>query len=103
MNSTKKKLPALALLLDECRGTHIPKDFVTGFDLTQFSGISAYDIETCSNLDNDGYWDAWNDILDNAVVIKTGHRLYQDGALWAINYDEITDQEYKDFFGEEKS
>jgi len=100
--TTKEKLPALALLLDECRGTYIPRDFVTEFYLDQWSGISEDDIETCKDPESDGYWDAWNDILDNAVHIESGNRLYQDGSLWAINYERISKQQYKEFFGEDK-
>lgn len=101
--NTQTKLPPLALLLDDCRGTYIPRDFVTNFDLTQWDGIDSDDIAICKDINHEYYWDAWQNILDNAIFINGGHRLYQDGALWAINYDTINKQEYKEFFGEDKN
>ncbi|KAJ3628692.1 hypothetical protein Zmor_003970 [Zophobas morio] len=42
--------------------------------------------------DNDEYWDAWNAMLDRAIFKLEGGTwpLYQDGDLWAVNWDWMT-------------
>jgi hypothetical protein len=92
---------SITLLLDDCRGIYIPRDFAN-FDLTDWDGIDPDDIEICKQPDHEYYWDAWQNILDHAKHKKHGHSLYQDGSLWAVNYDTITDDEYKEFFGEDR-
>lgn len=47
----------------------------------------------------DGYWDAWETVLSTAQYVEGLHvwRLYQDGDLWAICYDLMTDEEKHNF------
>lgn len=42
--------------------------------------------------DNEDYWDAWSAMLDRAILKLEGGtwRLYQDGDLWAVNWDRMT-------------
>lgn len=94
------KLNNVELLLSDARGIYIPRDFIQGFDLTKWKGIPEYTIKTLNNPDNDGYWDAWNDVLSYAEYIHDDGRvftLYQDGDLWAICYDSMTDEEKSNF------
>ena len=88
------------LLLSDARGIYIPRDFVQGFDLTKWQGISESDAETCADPDNEWYWDSWECILNNAKYIHDDGRvftLWQEGDLWAICYDSMTDEEKKNF------
>lgn len=89
----------IELLLDECRGRFIPRDFVNGFKISDvrvpeggpvpnvWYGVGVADIEHCSDYDSEWYWHAWDDILNNAwLVDENGIRwtLYQDGSLFVV-------------------
>lgn len=99
-----RKPDAVNLLLSDARGTYIPRDFVQGFDLTQWEGIKAGDAMICENPDHEWYWDAWQAILDNAVFTDPDgnkYHLYQDGDLWALCYERMTAEERANFGMEE--
>ena len=94
----------ISLLLSDARGIYIPRDFVEGFDLTKWQGITPEDAETLKNPDDEWYWEAWQNVLNSARYTHTDGRvfsLYQDGDLWAICYDKMTDEEKKNFGFEE--
>jgi hypothetical protein len=95
---------SMMLLLSDNRGTYIPRDFVTEFDLSQFEGIKPGDAMICANPEHDYYWDAWQAILDDATLTQDGYtyHLHQDGDLWAICPELMSNEEYADFFGEMK-
>lgn len=93
-------MDAINLLLSDNRGIYIPRDFVTDFDLTKFHGISSEDIETCKNPDDDWYWEAWDSILNNASYTDdegNEYTLHQDGDLWLICFELMTDEEKQNF------
>lgn len=50
--------------------------------------IDASDLAACQDgPDNNGYWEAWNNILNNAEHTDSQGvvwRLYQDGDLWEV-------------------
>ncbi len=95
----------IQLLLSDARGIYIPRDFVQGFDLEKWHiDAENWAAETCNDPDNEHYWDAWDQVLNNAYFIDNGKKytLYQDGDLFAIAYDDLSDSEYLDFFGEER-
>lgn len=89
---------AVEILLSDTRGIYIPRDFVESFDQIAW-GIEDgdEDWETCKDPDSEWYWDAWDSILDKAKHQTTGHTLYQDGDLFALNVDEMTWEELKSF------
>ena len=94
------KLDNVAILLSDARGIYIPRDFVQGFDLTRWEGISDSDIETLQKPENDFYWEAWESVLSNAKFKADDGRvfsLWQDGDLFAICYEEMTDEEKHNF------
>lgn len=97
--AVKNSLPAVALLLDSARGTYIPRDFVQTFDLTKWKGIFTSDVGFCSNPDDEWYWESWERVLNNAEFHENGNvwRLYQDGNLWAICYELMSDEEKRNF------
>lgn len=90
----------LALLLDDCRGIHIPavfaRDFV--FGPGHWQGVEDKDLAVLKDgPDHEWYWEAWEDVLRHAYFIASekvaremgvpvGSRitLEQDGALWAV-------------------
>lgn len=105
MNTNSKPLPnAVALLLDSARGIYIPQAFA---DFEGWKGISD-DMRECLKAgphdERDLYWDVWSSVLDNATWEQGGHtwRLYQDGDLWALCAELMTDEEKRNFgFDEE--
>ena len=94
---------AIELLLSDARGVYIPRDFVEGFDVTRWGlDPDSWEVQTCADPDSEGYWDAWIQILDRAQWEKhekDGNvwRLHQDGDLWAICYELMTDEEKSNF------
>lgn len=95
----KRTLPAVALLLDSARGTYIPQNFVTGFDLSRWSNIDPEDIEILKDHENELYWEAWQNVLDKASFTENSHtwHLMQDGDLWAYCFELMTDEEKLNF------
>jgi len=90
----------IQLLLSDARGIFIPRDFTQTCKIDKFTGISEDDIKECSDPDNEGYWDAWTKILDNAKYTHDDGRvftLHQDGDLWLICVDKLTPEERKNF------
>lgn len=88
----------IELLLDDARGIYIPQAFYEGFDFGEW-GLNVSDYTELSSPDNEGYWDAWDELLQNAEhhVKPTeneefGHtwRLEQDGCLFAVRDDHET-------------
>ncbi len=51
---------------------------------------------------DDLYWDTWERVLNNAYLIEGEYRftLHQDGDLWAICPELMTELEKLYFFGE---
>lgn len=92
-------------LLSDSRGMYIPRDFVEEFDLTKFAGINPDDVAILHDPDHEWYWDAWDNVLQYATHTDAqGHKwhLWQDGDLWMICDALMTDEEYLNFFGEER-
>lgn len=92
------KLGAVELLLSDNRGRYIPRDFALAYT-DGWTGVSDEDREALQDADGESYWDTWNDVLDHAEYItpEGTWRLYQDGDLWAINIDQMTNEEKRNF------
>lgn len=56
-----------------------------------------------NSLSDDGYWDAWNDVLNNYSVQEGEHTwtLHQDGDLFLVCPEKMTDREFGDFYEDE--
>jgi hypothetical protein len=95
------KLDAVECLLSDARGQYIPRDFVANFDMAEWGvDLESWEANTCAaGPEEDGYWDAWMQILDNAEYKKDGNVwvLHQDGDLWAVCYELMTDEEKRNF------
>lgn len=94
------KLDNVEILLSDARGIYIPRDFVQGFDLTKWYGINESDVEILQDPDNEFYWEAWESVLNNAKFKSDDGRvfsLWQDGDLFAICYEMMTDEEKHNF------
>lgn len=103
MDTNKKTLSNIELLLSAARGIYIPRDFIEGFNINDWN-IDPSDAADCIDPHGEDYWEAWENILNNARYTASDGRvysLYQDGDLWAVCYDSMTDKEKLDFFGNE--
>lgn len=92
-------MSGVQLLLSDSRGIYIPRDFAESFDLNQWHIDEKY-MERLSSPDDDFYWDNWELVLNNAYSIdKNGNKwnLWQDGDLWTICYELMTDEEKHNF------
>lgn len=93
---------AVTLLLSDARGIYIPRDFVTGFDLPAW-GLTEDTRswwECAEYPDNENYWDAWDWVLNNAKYTDEAGNVYylsQDGDLWALCYERMTEEEKSNF------
>lgn len=97
----KTTLPAVALILDDCRGVYIPHDFANEYDWSRFENIDENDMsELLKGPDEcEYYWDIWEDVLDNATFTENGNtwRLYQDGSVWLLCDALMTNEEKRNF------
>ena len=96
-------MDSIQLLLSDAREIYIPRDFVDGFDLDKWGlDPDSWEVQTClkgPSYENDDYWEAWQEILNHAEY-KTEegtYSLYQDGDLWAICPELMTDEEKHNF------
>lgn len=84
-----ERKPSVHCVLDGNRGVYLPRDFANEvIPLARVSGIQRSDIDILrAGPNHEDYWDAWETVLDNAVI-HTGSRgdytLYQDGDLFII-------------------
>lgn len=100
-----KTMKAIEHLLSDARGVYIPRDFVDSFSADEWD-LNPYSwafISCMTGPDTDDYWQAWEQILNTAEYHQNGHvwRLHQDGDLWAICYELMTDEEKQNFGFEE--
>ena len=94
----------IVLMMSDSYGVYIPHHFLDC--RIGWHGIAPEDAEIIAQgPDHEWYWEAWDSVLNNAFWIDAeGHRftLHQDGDLWAICPDLMTNEEYQNFFGEIK-
>jgi hypothetical protein len=97
-----KNLEAIVLYADSARGIYIPQYFAESSS-KGWSGVEESErdilLEGPEHLE---YWDAWCKVLDNAEYHNHGHvwRLYQNGDLFVVCDELMTDDEYEGFYGE---
>jgi len=102
-------MDAVNLILSDARRIYIPRDFLTdNQNQIAWKHCAAWGLTKLNSLhwimatdpDSGFYWEDWDWILNNAKYTdKEGnvYRLYQDGDLWGLCYDKMTDEEKKNF------
>ena len=77
------------LLLSDAHGQYIPNVFYHCFDFEKWH-IKAEDYLALSDPDNENYWYAWEELMQNAYCICDDKKyiLHQNGDLWVIYYME---------------
>lgn len=106
-------IPAVTLILDGARGIYIPRDFLTDdYNYVAVERCAAWGLtnenrewwEDATMPETEGYWEAWDWVLNNAEYTDEDgnvYHLHQDGDLWALCYERMTDEEKKNFGLEE--
>lgn len=93
----------LACLLNDGHGIYIPAKFTEYHDPVAW-GVAADDQKELSSPDNQYYWETWESVLNYAIYTDAdGNKwhLYQEGDLYAVCYELLTDDE-KQFIGIEE-
>lgn len=97
-------MKAIVLMMSDSYGVYIPKNFVNDVDLGAWH-VKPEDAEIlASGPDHEDYWEAWDSVLDYAYYMHgdAKYTLHQDGDLWAVCPERMTNEEYSNFFGEMK-
>ena len=98
-------MESIACLVNGAHGIYVPQAFVEAYTHNVW-GIADADAEILrAGPDHELYWETWDSVLQSARYTSDDGRiysLYQDGDLFAIAYDALTDDEYRDFFGEDR-
>lgn len=91
------------LLLSDARGIYIPSDFAHyfNFDKDGWQGVSTEERKVLADPCHEDYWEVWNTVLSNAHYIDGDsgkvYNLHQDGDLWAVCFDSMTEEEKRNF------
>ena len=105
-----KTLSNVVLILSDARGVFIPRDFLTdnrnelAIEHCNAWGLNETNWDKwidASAPESEFYWDAWEWVLNNANYVEesTGKvfTLHQDGCLWGICYEFMTEEEKQAF------
>lgn len=93
---------SIHLLVDGSNGIYVPKRFAQWFSAEDWH-CEIKDFEILQDENHEYYWDIWDEVLDNAQhTDELGNvwNLWQDGDLWAICTELMTDKEKLNFFGD---
>lgn len=102
-------MDAVVLILSDARGIYIPRDFLTDnqnvvvWKHCEAWGLTEANIEfwiEATDPAYEHYWEAWEWILNNAKYTTEegdAYHLCQDGDLWALCYDKMTNEEKENF------
>jgi len=93
-------MDGIQLLLSDSHGIYIPKLFLESFLSFKTWGLLKSDFKSLRNPENEAYWNMWEFCLNTAEHIdKQGNKwqLWQDGDLWAVCYELMTEEEKSNF------
>lgn len=95
----------IEIFCDSASGIYIPQRFAREHNREVWRNIDPEDLEILeAGPEHESYWDAWEQILINAEATIDGatYELWQDGDLFIICNERLTDEEYAEFFGVER-
>ena len=81
----------IILAVDSHNGRYSMEHLIESYDFDNASELQEH-IDMCKTVDNEeneGYYDSWNYILDNALITHKGitYRLEQNGDIWFVPVD----------------
>lgn len=92
---------AVILFCDSSSGIYIPQRFAAEIMPQYLTGVTQDQLNELADPDNEFYWDTWDTVLTNAVVVdnNTGqtYTLWHDGDLWLLDWDNMTKEEKLNF------
>jgi hypothetical protein len=93
------------IVLSDRHGAYMPQIFAESLqDAKSWEGYDPKDLEILLRGPNvDGYWETWQNILDNACYVdQKGFRwqLHQDGDLFVYCWELMTREEKENLFNE---
>jgi hypothetical protein len=92
----------MLLWLSDARGQYIPRDFANSFANRAEHVVGVKDEDWAileAGPDHEWYWEAWNDVCDNAVITAGGerYRVWQDGDCWLVPEGMVWDDREETF------
>ena len=89
-------------IIDGQHGVYVPMVFAQTVNRALLSGVAAETLDYLAkeeSVGDDGFWEEWDSVLNNARITHNGkiYHLQQDGDLFAIAWDNLTDEEMVSF------
>lgn len=98
--NTIKQDPAVILFCSDSSGIYIPQRFAEEIKRECLFNVSDEDLADLSDPNNEWYWDTWDRVTNNAIIKNSqgdDYILWQDGDLWLLCPDRMTDEERSNF------
>ena len=89
-------------IIDSRHGVFVPILFARTVNRALLSGVTTEDLDYLAkeeSLGDDGFWDTWDSVLNNVRIKVEGriYHLHQDGDLFIIDWDNLTEAESEAF------
>ena len=89
-------------IVNGAHGVFVPMVFAQTVNRALLSGVTTEDLDYLAkdgSIEDDGFWDIWDSVLNNAHITHNGkiYHLSQDGDLFAIAWDNLTEDEKYNF------
>ena len=90
-------------IVDSLHGVFVPMVFAQTVNRALLSGVSEETLDYLaqnSSVEDVDFWDVWDSVLNTARITHNGkiYHLHQDGDLFIIDWDNLTEDE-SDVFG----
>ena len=102
-------MSGIHILIGDSHGVYIPQFFTQKYDRADWGQISDWAWETCAlgpdHENSQHYWEAWTEIADSASHTDSNGNvwhLYQEGDLFSYCEELMSEEEYENFFGEQR-
>lgn len=104
MNQNSKTIGNVHIVCDSHHGQYLPQVYATNCaEFLEAGGITKEYIKTLQDgPDCEWYWETWETMINNFKIKVDGKTftLYQDGDLFLVALDSMSDREKLEFFGE---
>ena len=89
-------------IVDSLHGVFVPMVFAQTVNRALLSGVSEETLDYLAkkeSVKDDWFWEEWDSVLNNARIAHNGkiYHLHQDGDLFVIDWDNLTEDESKAF------
>ena len=89
-------------IVDGSHGVFVPMVFAQTVNRALLSGVDAETLDYLAkeeSVEDVDFWDIWDSVLNNARIAHNGkiYHLHQDGDLFIIDWDNLTEDESEAF------